>query len=88
MAVALLSQFVIETRNDVFITSVMNFYQRVGIPFSMHALGYTSQTEEGLMEIAVFACRERSRIYNMSVEVTPEIVFDALKRVELLAQAI
>ncbi len=86
VAVALLSQLVIEGRSDEFILSVIDFYRRIGLPVSLKALGYSKQTNEGLMTISTFACRPKSRIFNMAVEVNPDVVFNAMKKVEMLTE--
>ena len=86
VAVALLCQLVMESRNDDYLQSILAFYARVGIPDSLRALGLSHPTEEHFRTIAKFACRENSRIFNMAGEVNTDIVIEALKKVEFLAK--
>jgi len=86
VAVALLSQLVLEERDTEFIDSMVEFYQRVGIPWSLRMLGLTDTSDAPLRTIATFACRKNSRIYNMVRPVTVEGVIAALRRVEQLAK--
>ena len=84
VAVALLSQFVLEQRDDGFIRSMVQFYRAVGIPVSLRALGLTKPASEHFNRIAEFACRENSRIYNMNRPISVADVVDALRVVESL----
>lgn len=85
VAVALLSQFVLEQREDDFISSVMQFYHSIGLPYSLRCLGLQNPDDMNCSIIARFACREHSRIYNMNMTVKETDVVHALLKIEKLA---
>lgn len=86
VAVALLSQFVLEDRDKRFFDSMVQFYRRIGIPSSLRELGLERPTKEHFRIIAEYACREGSRIYNMNRSVSVDDVVGALKTVEELSK--
>ncbi len=86
VAVGLLSQFVLEERDETFLQSMFDFYRRIGIPNSLRSLGLLEPSNEHYQIIAQFACRDNSRIFNMDKEITIPLVIDALKKTEYLAQ--
>ena len=85
VAVALLSQLVLEGRGEEYLTDVFDFYRRVGIPGSIRMLGLSEPRSDHYEEIARFACRIGSRVHNMASRVTADAVVAALRTVEALA---
>lgn len=85
VAVGLLVQFILEKRDEAFCESMFDFYRRTGIPDSLRGLGLKSPTEAHYETIAAFACRKKSRIYNMNQKIETSRVVEALKRVEQMA---
>ena len=86
VAVALLSQLVLEHRSMEFLNDLIVFYRRIGIPYSLARLGLNNPSSEQYRRIAEFACRENSRIFNMVVKPTAHDVRSALESVEQLAR--
>jgi glycerol dehydrogenase len=86
VAVALLSQLVLENRDDDFLKSMIQFYREVGIPASLRELGLVEPSNEILIRIATYACRPKSRIYNMNRSITVGDVVDAMRTVEHMVQ--
>ena len=84
VAVGLLAQLALEGRDDDFIFDLIDFYRRVGLPACLADLGLIEVTEEKLDKIANFTCRPNGRIFNMAVEVTPEKVKAALRRIQAM----
>jgi glycerol dehydrogenase len=87
VAVGLLAQLVLEGRDQAFMADMFGFYRRVGLPASLADLGLAKPTPAQLETIAAFACRPKSRMYNMAVPVSVERTQAALARVEELAAA-
>ncbi len=86
VAVALLSQLVLEGRSDEYLTDVFDFYRRVGIPGSLRTLGLSDPRSDHYEEIARFACRAGSRIHNMASRIPVDAVVSALRTVDSLAE--
>ena len=85
VAVGLITQFVLEGRDDAFIFDMLDFYKKVGLPNSLRALGLTEPKSEKISIIAKFASKEKGRTRNMHCEISEEIVYNAICRAEALS---
>ncbi len=88
VAVALLAQLVLEKRNDNYVLSMIDFYHQVGIPSSLAQLGLDDPSIEQIGKIASYACRPKSRIFNMDRSIEISDVVEALNRAGQMAKSV
>lgn len=86
VAVGLAAQWFLERRDRTMMLSMLAFFDAIGLPFCLADLGLENPTQKELETISSFACREKSRIHNMSFKVRPEDVVSALKDANELAE--
>lgn len=87
VAVGLLTQLILESRDDAFFRDILAFYEAVGLPSTLQQLGLATVTDAHLKTIADFAARPQSRIHNMAMPIDAERVKDALGRANAMAMA-
>lgn len=83
-----LTQLVLEGRDDEFIRDIVEFSLRVGLPVTLAEIGLEDPSDEQLRVVAEAACAEEETIHNHSVDVTPEIVEDALVAADQFGQRV
>lgn len=69
------------------IDEVINFCQAIGLPITLKELGVKDTSYDNLLNALGIVLAEGSFIYNLSVEVTPELVVDAVISADALGQA-
>jgi glycerol dehydrogenase len=87
VAVGLVSQWFLENKDQKMIEEMLAFFDAIELPFCLADLGLSDPTQEELQTIANYACRDNSRIYNMSIEVTPQKVIKALSDANQIASS-
>ena len=85
VAVGLLCQFVMEDRPEAFMRDILAFYAEVGLPSTLEELGLEKVKEEHLDIIAAAATKPKSRIHNMTMPVSADMVKEALKKANKMA---
>jgi len=85
VAVGLLTQLVLEGRDDAFMQDILAFYEAVGLPSTLQQLGLAVVTDTHLKAIADFAARPQSRIHNMAMPIDAERLKDALGTANAMA---
>ena len=55
-----------------------SIFLTVGLPVTFEELGITDTSKEHLMPVAEAACAEGDTMGNMPMEVTPEMVYNAM----------
>ncbi|MGD1815870.1 MAG: glycerol dehydrogenase [Pleomorphochaeta sp.] len=86
VAVALLTQLVIEKRDGQFMNEMLSFYKSIGLPLSLTDLGIDEIKEEYIDLISEFASRKQSRTQNINSLITKEIVKKAIFEAEKIVQ--
>ena len=66
---------------------MINFCQAIGLPITLKELGVKDTSYDNLLNAMDVTLAEGSFIYNLSIEVTPEIVVDAVIGADALGQA-
>ena len=61
------------------IEEVFSFFETVGLPTTLGAIGLSDASDADLMSVAETACSEGETIHNEPIPVTPEKVFAAIK---------
>ncbi len=87
VAVGLIVQVLLEKRPTHELNALLSLYKDLGLPLSLKDLGLPNPSDEQLQTIARFACRQNSRIYNMSFPITEEEVVQCLKKGILLSNS-
>ncbi|MCG8510013.1 MAG: glycerol dehydrogenase [Rhodospirillales bacterium] len=79
VAVGLITQLVLEGRDEAFMTDMFAFYEAVGLPSSLQQLGLEEVRDEHFEIVADFAARPKSRIHNMSMTIDAAMLKEAIK---------
>ncbi len=88
VAFGTISQLVLENRSLEELEEIIYFCKSVGLPTTFKDLGIEEVTDEDLMKVANASCAEGETIYNMPFEITPKLVFSAMKIADSLAKTI
>lgn len=78
VAFGTVTQLFLEDADQDEIDEVIEFCLAVGLPITFEDLGIADATEEQLLEAAALACAPSEAIHNMTTEITPETVKDAM----------
>ena len=73
-----LTQLVLENVDEEELEDVLDWMVTVGLPVTFEELGITDTSKEHLMPVAEAACAEGDTMGNMPMEVTPEMVYNAM----------
>lgn len=84
VAFGLLAQLCLEQRAEGFITELVAFYRRIGLPTSMSALGFTGDLADALKTIAMRSLAEAPYIRQFDGEITEQRIVAALMRADSL----
>ncbi len=84
VAVALLTELIIENRSISFINEILEFYHEIGLPCSLTDLGIKNLTNNEINIISEFSSRPNSRTHNINKNITKELVFNSIKKSEEL----
>ncbi|MCD8349317.1 MAG: glycerol dehydrogenase [Planctomycetaceae bacterium] len=86
VAFGLLVQLVLEGRPDEFIAEIAGFLKSVGLPTTLARLGLQPGEEPLIAAMARKICTPPNIIFNMPVEVNPEILEKAIYRADTFGQ--
>jgi glycerol dehydrogenase len=83
--VQLVTEYMVNNQwNDEEFKEVLNFYVSVGLPYSFENLGIDSPSDQLLMEISEATCSSGPNAHKMPFEVTPQVIYESLLRVNKL----
>jgi glycerol dehydrogenase len=86
VAFGLLAQFVLEKREPQFMSDIISFYRRIGLPTSLRELGL-EHLDMGKMEKAVdMVLVAGSFVYNMPFPIERKMVMDAILQADFLGR--
>ena len=71
-------QLVLENADKKELEDVILFCISVGLPVSLCELGIKEVTKEKIMAVAEATCKDGETIYNMPLDITPDIVYAAI----------
>jgi len=78
VAFGTIAQLVLENADKAELEQVVRFCIALGLPVSLFQLGIKEITEQKIMTVATTACQEGETIYNMPMEINPDIVYAAI----------
>lgn len=78
VAVGTLTQMVLDGRDDDEIKKIIDFCESVELPTKLGDLGVEDQSKDRLIKVGEIACDKDDTMGNMPIEVTPEMVVDAM----------
>jgi len=78
VAFCTITQLILEGRPSEEIENIMAWVHAVGLPITLEQLGIGNATEDQLMEAAKKACDPHDTMGNMPLNITPEMVKDAI----------
>ncbi len=84
VALGIIAQFVLEGRSEQEIEELQDFYIKLGLPIHFSQVGIADFTDEKKAAVAKASCKPTSRIWNMAVEISEELVINSLNVVEKL----
>ena len=82
-----LTQLVIENMPEDELSDILDWMTAVGLPVTLGELGITDLSREHLMPVAEAACAEDDTLHNLPLEVTPEIVYNAMLAADAYGRA-
>lgn len=82
-----LTQLVLENIPEDELVELLDWMIAVGLPVTLEELGVTDTSREHLMPVAEAACAENDTLHNMPLEVTPEIVYNAILAADAYGRA-
>lgn len=82
-----LTQLVLENIPEAELTDMLDWMIRIGLPVTLEELGITDKSREHLMPAAELACAESDTLHNMPIEITPEIVYNAMLAADAYGRA-
>lgn len=80
VAIGLIAQLVMEGRDTAFIHDILDFYAAIGLPASLAEAGAENVGESELRPLAEFIARPQSRIHNMAMPVSADLVVSSIMR--------
>jgi glycerol dehydrogenase len=86
VAFGVLAQLVLENRDSHFITDLIRFYKRVGLPATLEQLGLKQLNMKKIEIAANKVCEKGSFIYNMPFKVDQPMVMEAIRKANDLAK--
>jgi glycerol dehydrogenase len=81
-------QVVLEDQPRDVVYDVFRFGHEIGLPETLGEMGLADATDEDLWRVAEKATAEGETIHKMSMKVTPEKVFHAIKATDRIGQNI
>ncbi len=88
VAFGTITQLVLENRSLEELEEIIYFCKSVGLPTTFYDLGIEDVTDDELMKVANASCVEGETIHNMPFEVTPKLVFSAMKIADELSRTL
>lgn len=85
VAFGTLTQLVLENADELY--EVLDFCVEVGLPVTFAQLGVADASYERVLEVARLACADNDTLHNMSFEVTPEKVANAMLAADAYGRA-
>ena len=73
-----LTQLVLENTPEDELSDILSWMVEIGLPVTFEELGITDTGKEHLMPAAFAACSDDDTLHNLPVEVSPEIVYNAM----------
>jgi glycerol dehydrogenase len=73
-----IANLILENYQSDEIDEVIDFCQAIGLPTTFEELGIKDKSQDKLLDAMGVVFREGSFIYNLSIEVTPQLVVDSL----------
>ncbi|WP_339764744.1 glycerol dehydrogenase [uncultured Hoeflea sp.] len=87
VAIGLIAQLVMEGRDTAFVHDILDFYTAIGLPASLVEAGAENIGESELRPLAEFIARPQSRIHNMAMPVSADLVVSSIMRAsEIVAE--
>jgi glycerol dehydrogenase len=87
VAIGTLALLMLTDRPPAVIKEVFDFCEVVGLPITLAQIGLENVTDRQLMDVATAACAPEETIHNCPCEVTPQLVFNALKAADAEGRA-
>ncbi|NCB41620.1 MAG: glycerol dehydrogenase [Clostridia bacterium] len=78
VAFGTITQLILENADKAELEQVIRFCIALGLPVSLSELGIKKITKEKMMAVATTACKDGETIYNMPMEINPDIVYAAI----------
>ncbi len=82
VAVGTLIQLAAEKIDEKEYEAIIRFFREVGLPTNLEGLGIENATDELIRKVAESSCKVGSNVHKMPFEVTPELLFNAIKVVQ------
>lgn len=86
VAFGTLTQLVLESADQAEVDRIMSWCVSLGLPVTLGQLGVAEVTREKAMQVAQAACAPNDTIGNLPCLVTPELVCDAILKVDAMGR--
>ena len=88
VAFGLITTLILEGASDKKVYDLANFFKEIELPLTLKDLGLTEFKEEELRQVAEEACDPEDTMTNMSIEVTPDDVYQAILLTDKVMQRV
>ena len=82
-----LTQLVLENTPEDELSDLLGWMVQIGLPVTFAELGITDVSKEHLMPAAIAACADNDTLHNLPIEVSPEIVYNAMVAADAFGRA-
>lgn len=86
VAIGTLASLILTDKPKAVINEVFTFCESVGLPTTLSEIGLKDVTDSDLIKVAEVACAKGETIHNEPVPVVPEMVFSALKAIDMIGK--
>ncbi len=86
VAIGTLASLILTDKPKAVINEVFTFCESVGLPTTLSEIGLMDVTDSDLIKVAEVACAKGETIHNEAVPIVPEMVFYALKAIDMIGK--